>query len=161
MTDAHRPATSTLSRSVSVTASPERVWELVSDLPGMGAFSPENRGGTWTRGATGPALGAAFVGRNGSGGRSWSTRSTVTRCEPGRSFAFAVRSVGLPVAEWTYEIEPTEQGCRLTEQWQDRRGRVMRVLGPVVTGVQDRESFTTASIEQTLAAVKERAEQPG
>ncbi len=154
------PAPSTISRTVEVAASPDRVWELVSDLPGMGAFSPENTGGSWTGGATGPAVGAGFVGRNGSGGRRWSTRSTVTRCSPGREFAFAVRSLGLPVAEWAYEIEATPQGCRVTEQWQDRRGRVMHVLGRLVTGVQDRGTFTATSIEQTLASVKQRAEQP-
>lgn len=149
----------TLSRSAVVAAAPHRVWELVSDLPAMGEYSLENTGGAWVGGATGPAVGAVFQGRNGSGLRRWSTRSTVTRCEPGRSFAFRVAAVGLPVAEWAYDVEPVDGGCRLTETWTDRRGGLITRIGRLVSGVSDREAFTVRSIEQTLERVKTRAEQ--
>ena len=147
-----------VSRSTTVAAAPEAVWELVSDLPAMGAFSPENQGGQWVGDATGPAVGAVFVGRNGQGKRRWSTRSTVTRCEPGREFAFEVRSLGLPVAEWAYDVQPEDGGCRLTETWTDRRGRAITLLGRLATGVADRAAYTAESIELTLARVKVRAE---
>ena len=39
-----------------IAAAPERVYELVSDLPRMGEWSPENTGGTWIKGAKGPAV---------------------------------------------------------------------------------------------------------
>ena len=148
----------TISRSTVVAAPPERVWELVSDLPGMGRFSPENAGGRWAGGATGPAVGARFRGSNRAGRRRWSTSSTVTRCEPGRAFSFVVTAGGLGVAQWSYDLEPVEGGTRVTETWQDRRSSLMSVLGRLTTGVQDRESFTAKSIEQTLAAVKAAAE---
>lgn len=148
-----------IARTVEVAAPVDRVWELVSDLPRMGEFSPENQGGSWQRGATGPAVGAGFRGRNRSGRRRWSTRCTVTRCEPGRSFAFAVSAVGMPVAEWSYDLQPTATGCTLTETWRDRRSGLMSWLGRRTTGVQDRTSFTATSIEQTLARIKGRAEQ--
>ena len=148
----------TVSRSTVVAAPPDRVWELVSDLPGMGRFSPENDGGRWTGGATGPVVGARFRGTNRAGRRRWSTLSTVTRCEPGRSFAFLVTSAGLGVAQWSYELEPVDGGTRLTETWQDRRGGLVGSLGKVLTGVGDREAFTATSVEHTLAAVKAAAE---
>lgn len=151
-------APQTVSRSTTVAAPPQAVWELVSDLPGMGAFSPESTGGSWVGGATGPAVGASFRGRNAAGRRRWSTRSTVVRSEPGRAFAFDVSAGGLPVAQWAYELEPTADGCRLTETWTDRRGRLMTVLGRLTTGVADRAGFTALSIEQTLDRVKQRAE---
>lgn len=154
MSDAPR----TLSRSTLVAASPERVWDLVSDLPGMGEFSPENAGGSWLGGATGPAVGAVFRGRNQRGLHRWSTRCTVTRCEPGRAFAFAVSSAGMPVADWAYEVEPADTGCRLTETWTDRRGALVSAAGRLVSGVGDRAAFTARSIEQTLERVKARAE---
>ena len=149
----------TLSRSTVVAAAPHRVWELVSDLPAMGEYSSENTGGAWVGGATGPAVGAVFRGRNGSGLHRWSTRCTVTRCEPGRSFAFRVAAVGLPVAEWAYDVEPVDGGCRLTETWTDHRGALITRIGRLVSGVSDREAFTVRSIEQTLKRVKLRAEQ--
>lgn len=152
-------ATRTLSRSTSVEAPPQRVWDLVTDLPRMGEFSPENVGGSWVGAAPGPALGAVFRGRNRRGAHRWSTRCTVTRCEPGRAFAFAVSSLGLPVAEWAYELEPTPEGCRLTETWTDRRGALVTAAGRLISGVGDRAGFTATSIEQTLARVKAQAEQ--
>ena len=43
-----------------IAAPAEKVWALVSDLPRMGEWSPENEGGAWADGATGPAMGATF-----------------------------------------------------------------------------------------------------
>lgn len=151
--------TSTVSRSVVVAAAPEQVWDLISDLPGMGAYSPENTGGSWQKGATGPAVGAVFRGTNTQGRKSWSTRSVVTRCEPGAAFAFSVSGGGLAVADWSYAVVATDEGCRVTETWQDRRGRLVKSIGKLLTGIEDRDAFTAQSIEQTLARVKERAEQ--
>jgi hypothetical protein len=149
----------TVSCSTEVAATPEAVWALVSDLPGMGRFSPENRGGSWTSGG-GPSVGAVFRGRNAQGWRRWSTRSRVVESEPGRSFAFDVASLGLPVASWRYDLAPTPAGCTLTETWTDRRGRVMRTVGVVATGVSDRRRYARTSMEHTLAAVKAAAEGP-
>ncbi|MDP3714220.1 MAG: SRPBCC family protein [Mycobacteriales bacterium] len=147
-----------LSRSTEIAASPEVVWALVSDLPAMGRFSPENVGGSWKGGATGPAVGARFTGRNRAGVRRWSTQVRVSRCEPGRAFAFDVSSFGLAVSRWSYDLEPTETGCRVTETWEDRRGRLVTTGGRLLTGVADRESHTAQGMERTLAAVKAVAE---
>lgn len=152
---------SSLSRSTTIAATPQRVFDLVTDLPGMGRFSPENAGGRWLAGATGPAVGVGFRGQNRRGLHRWSTRCTVTRCEPGRAFAFAVSSMGLPVADWAYDIEVDGDGSRLTETWTDRRGRLITLAGRLVSGVADRSAFTAESIERTLAGVKEAAEQQG
>ena len=151
----------TISRTVHVDAPAQRVWELVSDLPGMGRLSPENAGGTWKGGATGPAVGARFKGRNRNGVRRWSTSVRVTRCEPGAAFAFAVSSVaGIPVSEWTYLIEPSGDGCEVTETWQDRRPGWFKGPAGVVTGVMTRDDASTAvNLEATLQALKAVAEQ--
>jgi len=144
-------------RSETVSAPAARVWQLVSDLPGMGRFSPENTGGRWVRG-DGPAVGAVFRGRNAQGWRRWGTRCEVVVCEPGRAFAFEVSAAGLPVAGWRFDVEPDGAGCRVTETWTDRRGAVVRLAGAVATGVRDRRVWTATSVEQTLRAVKQAAE---
>lgn len=152
--------TTSVSRFVDIAAPAGRVWEIVSDLPGMGSLSPESTGGVWTDGG-GPRLGAVFRGTNAQGSRTWSTRSRVVRCEPGQAFAFDVSSGGLPVAQWSYELAPAaDGGCRVTETWVDRRGRLATLAGRMLTGVQDRRAFTANSIETTLKQVKTRAEMP-
>jgi len=145
---------------VEVAADPHVVWSLVTDLPRMGEFSPENVGGHWLNGATGPAVGAEFRGTNRNGSRRWTTRVRVVACKPGRLFAFDVRTpFGVRVSRWSYELVPTEAGCRLTENWY-RVGNwlIRRVMGPRVTGRADRPGYNVRSIEHTLAAVKAHAE---
>ncbi len=104
-----------------IAAPAEKVWALVSDLPRMGEWSPENQGGKWVKGASGPALGAVFRGTNRSGFRRWSTNVTVIGCTPGQLFEFAVTAGPLEVAHWRYEFEETPGGCTVTESFQDRR----------------------------------------
>jgi hypothetical protein len=152
----------TISRSVHVDAPARRVWDLVSDLPNMGRLSPENTGGSWRSGATGPAVGARFKGSNRHGARRWSTTVKVTRWEPGSGFAFAVSSLlGIPVSEWSYDIAPAGAGgCDVTETWADRRPGWFKRPAGLVTGVMTRDDTSTAvNLEQTLAAVKAVAEQ--
>jgi hypothetical protein len=150
-----------ISRSVEIDAPADRVWSLVSDLPGMGRLSPENAGGRWLTGATAPAVGARFRGANRRGWRRWSTAVRVTDCEPGRSFGFEVRSLGMGVAHWSYAVSPRPGGSTVTETWEDRRGRAMALIGRLATGVADRGAFTATNIESTLAALKAHAESGG
>ncbi|HKN96187.1 MAG TPA: SRPBCC family protein [Pseudonocardiaceae bacterium] len=150
----------TISRSVEIAADPRAVWSMVTDLPRMDRFSPENIGGRWLPPATGPAVGARFRGTNRNGVKEWWTRARVVACEPGRRFMFDVRTpFGVRVSRWCYEITPTPAGCRLSEHW-FRVGNVIvrRFLGPRVTGRADRPGFNATSIEHTLAAVKRHAE---
>ncbi len=145
----------TISRSTVLSADPEVVWAIVTDLPNMGELSPENVGGHWVGGATGPAVGARFRGVNRGPGKEWETNVLVTDCEPPRWFAFDVRSpFGMRVSRWAYEITPTADGCVLTEHWYRVGNKfVQRYLGPIVTGKADRPGFNAHSMEQTLAAV--------
>ena len=130
-----------------IAAPAEKVWELVADLPRMGEWSPENQGGKWVNGATGPALGAVFKGNNRNGFRRWSTKVTVVGCEPAKVFEFAVTSGPLEVANWRYEFEETDGGCRVTESWVDKRkpwfAAVARVMGEHSAGTAERQMAQT------------------
>jgi Polyketide cyclase / dehydrase and lipid transport len=139
-----------------IAAPSDKVWGLVADLPRMGEWSPENAGGKWMNGATGPALGAVFKGNNRNGLRRWSTKVTVVGCEPARVFEFAVTSGPLEVANWRYEFEQTEGGCRVTESWVDKRkpwfATIARVMGDHSPGAAERQ------IAQTLDNLAKAAE---
>ncbi|HEY1827518.1 MAG TPA: SRPBCC family protein [Acidimicrobiales bacterium] len=110
-----------VAESRQIAAPPDKVWAMVSDLPRMGDWSPENVGGEWIKGATGPALGALFKGKNRNGFRRWSTTAKVIDCQPGTAFEIAITSFGFHVASWRYDFEPTPDGCTVTESWNDKR----------------------------------------
>ncbi len=137
--------------SQAIDAPPSVVWAMVTDLPRMGEWSPEAAGGEWLGGATGPALGAKFKGRNKNGKKSWSTMSKVTTFDVERTFAFDASSVGMKIARWTYSIEPTASGCVVTETWTDQRNAILPLLGKIVSGVADREEHNRYGMTTTLA----------
>jgi uncharacterized protein YndB with AHSA1/START domain len=106
--------------TVHMSASPQAVWELVSDVTNTGKFSPETFEAEWIEGSAGPAVGARFRGhvkRNGKGPIYW-TKCTVTECEPGQVFAFGVDGPGgKPVNTWRYEFKPSGDGTDVTESF--------------------------------------------
>lgn len=142
----------TVSRTIN--ASPEAIFALVSDLPRMGEWSPENAGGTWQKGATGPALGAKFKGNNKHGDKSWSTTVTVTGCVPGKEFGFHVTVPPVKVAHWHYRIIDNGDGSStVTESWTDQRPGLIKKLGAKMSGVDDRAGHNKAGMETTLAKI--------
>lgn len=145
--------------SARVEAPAEKVFEMVADLSRMGEWSPECTRVEWLGGAGGTAVGARFKGHNQRGVRRWSTKGKVVALQPPREVAFEITSVAnLPVARWTYTVEPDGAGCTLTERWDDLRGGVMKFLGLVATGVNNREEHNTKGMEETLQRIKAAAE---
>jgi uncharacterized protein YndB with AHSA1/START domain len=105
--------------TVHMAATPEKIWDLVSDVTRIGRYSPETIGAEWLDGATGPAAGARFRGhvkRNGIGPTYW-TSCVVTECVHGEAFAFAVEVGGRPVNVWTYRLEASGDGTDVTESF--------------------------------------------
>ena len=103
--------------SLRMAASPEKVWALVSDVTRIGEFSPETFEARWTRGSTGPEVGAYFKGhvkRNGVGPTYW-TPCQVTRCVPGEVFEFRVGTEDVAVNNWGYRLEADGDGTVVTE----------------------------------------------
>jgi len=139
---------------------PETVWALISDLPRMGQWSNENEGGKWLDGATGPEFGAEFRGSNRNGVRRWSTKVTVVAADPGSRFAFDVGLIGLPISQWSYDLEPTDAGCRVTETWTDRRPGWFVPFARLATGVSDRAAHTRDGMALTLERVAAEVESP-
>ncbi len=98
-------------------------------------------------------VGTIFTGSNRRGVFRWSTRCRVVQAEPGVSFAFDVTYVGLSVARWLYRLEPVADGTVVHEEWFDHRGRLMKLLGTLGTGVADRETHNRRTMQETLDAL--------
>ena len=106
--------------TVHFTASPEAIWELVSDVTRIGEYSPETFEAEWLNGATGPEVDAEFRGhvkRNEKGPTYW-TKCRVVTCEPGKAFAFGVLVNGKIINTWGYELTPVDGGTDVTESFQ-------------------------------------------
>lgn len=143
---------------IEIDASPERVYEIVADMPGYKDWVGENEGGSWSQGATGAAVGVKFRGVN-RGRAAWKTTSTITAADPGRHFAFDVTMGVMPIAQWEYLIEASDGGgCRVTESTRRKVPWIMTQLARPLTGVADRDAENQRNIERSLAALKSRAE---
>jgi len=103
--------------SLHMSAPPERVYELLTDVAGMGRLSPECTGGHWLDGSVEPVVGARFKGTNKRGWAQWSTTNTVVAAEPGQAFAFETKQSGI---RWRYELvaEADGGGTTVTESRQ-------------------------------------------
>jgi hypothetical protein len=107
-------------QQIMISAAAECLYDMVADLPRMGEWSPECHSVEWERGATGPAVGARFVGHNRGGPRElirWSRRGRVLTADPGREFAFVTEEGGRESTVWRYRFEPVDGGTRVTESY--------------------------------------------
>lgn len=106
-----RPVAARVERMIA--ASPEVIYDLVTDISRMGEWSPETIEAEWIKGATVAEVGARFRGRNRLGPNSWSTKPTVIEADRGRIFAFRVP--GKSGATWTYEFAAVDGGTLVIE----------------------------------------------
>jgi hypothetical protein len=104
--------------SIDIAASPDVVFDLVSDVTRIGEWSPECHGADWLDDQRG--LGARFKGHNRSGRNKWSRVCEIVDHQPGREFAY--RTVpGFrfgPSADssvWRFSIVPTDTGSHITQ----------------------------------------------
>jgi carbon monoxide dehydrogenase subunit G len=121
-----------------IAASPDAVWQLVSDINVPARFSSELTGAEWVGDASVGALGACFEGHNRHDAiGSWTTTSTVVGFEPGRTFAWAVGDVADPSATWRFDLEPDGDGTLVT--FAARIGPGPSGLTPAIEAMPDKE----------------------
>ncbi len=149
----------TVSVSRTIAASPDALYELVSDLPQMGRWSPENQGGRWADETTGPTVGARFIGVNDNErGRRWKTTVRVTAADRPSRFAFDVTKGPLAISTWDYTFTGDGTNCQVTETWIDRRSRFLRIVGRLSPShVADRATHNRAGMEVTLQRLERAA----
>jgi uncharacterized protein YndB with AHSA1/START domain len=157
-----KPAPVAVTVTKIISASPETVYDLVSDITRIPEFSPENVKGEWIGNTTAPAVGVRFKGTNRIGKTSWSTKPTVTAADRGRHFAFKVP--GKSGALWSYEFSPVAEGTLVTESMsQDVASPLPIRIIQRRSGVTDRASHLRAGMTTTLdrvAAVAQATHRP-
>lgn len=136
-----------------------RVWALIADVTRMGEWSPETTGCKWIRGATGPQVGARFVGKNRHGKRRWATLCIVTESLPGQRFSFRVGAGPVKIAQWTYDIQASgDNSCVVTESTINLENKVIAKLGDLLTNTKNRAEHNRAGMQLTLARLAAAAE---
>lgn len=159
MPDAHEIGQSADSASVRISAPPEAIYAIVTDIAGMGRLSPECTGGKWLDGASGPAVGVRFKGTNKRGMARWSTTNTIVTAEPGRAFAFETKDSGI---RWSYTMEPDGEGTVVTESRTEfaERPTLARVFSKLfLGGVEEHDDEMRQGLVHTLERLKQVAEQ--
>ena len=156
------PDERTSKASITIDASPDKVYDLIVDVAQMGNISPESTGTIGNPGDL--TVGDKFWGLNKRGAWRWFTRCTVLAADPGRTFEFDVDFGPMPVSRWRYDIVPAGDGCEVTETWEDRRdgalaGPIKAVGSMIIPG--PRAEHNQANIEATLQRLKELAEAKG
>jgi hypothetical protein len=148
-----------------VEAPPEQVWRIVSDIHLMPELSDEVQRVEWQDGATGPSVGARFVGYNKHEAfGEWQTTSIVTECEEPTVFAWAIGDVEFPGAIWRFTIEPNGEGSTL-RQWV-QMGPARSGLSVAIERMPDKEQKIVfvrlreyeTGMAANLAEIKSRAE---
>ena len=164
-TGARYADTPTVEASTWIDADPARVWDLVSDIELMPAFSNELKAVEWAGGSDSPRIGARFVGHNEHDAfGQWSTTSQIVACDRPREFAWAVGEPDNPTATWRFRLTPRDGGTNLSFWMQMGPGR--SGLSVAIESMPDKEEKIVfvrmrefeAAISKTLAAIKRLAE---
>ncbi len=142
-----------ISATVEMKASPEEVWQVVSDLGRMPEFSPELRK-AFVIGK--PGLGANIIGINRRKVVVWPTTSKVVRWEPGYAVAWKTRESG---ATWVYELEPSSTGTTVTGRRVLSKFTIgTALLGPAIGGAEGHDAELADGIRTTLERIRATVE---
>jgi hypothetical protein len=156
MTD---PRARTHQESITVAATPETVYDLVSDITRTGEWSPVCTSCWWDDASEAGRVGAWFTGRNELPDRTWETRSQVVAADRGREFAWIV---GGSFVRWGFTLDPDGATTRLTESWKflpDGIAMFVEKYGDrAAVEIDVRTTHAHDGIPRTLAAIKQIAE---
>jgi hypothetical protein len=143
------------------------VWALVCDIQLPARFSSEFNGGEWQDGASSPAPGARFTGRNYHPAiGNWETTSTICEFQTEQVLGWSVGDPDQPSARWRFTLAADADGggTRLT-QWM-QIGPGPSGISEAIESMPDKESRIlhrrlaehSANMTATLAGIKEVAE---
>jgi hypothetical protein len=141
-----------------VDADPGRLYDMVSDLPRVGEWSPECEGVDWEDEIAVPVEGSTFVGHNAVGpGRriKYSRHGRVLAAERGKEFAFITDEGGRESTVWRYRFEAGAGGTRVIESYEVRW---IPVWARIIDVPLNRHKELVENMRTTLERLKVAAE---
>jgi uncharacterized protein YndB with AHSA1/START domain len=147
-----------------VDASPAAVWEVVGDPRRTGEWSHECLDVDFVDGATTPAMGVRFRGRNQVGKTGWSRTCEIVGLDPGREISWRTVPTQLyrDSTIWTITVEPEDAGTRITERYQVvKLGPLFdRFIYQFVKVHRDRRAALTADLGRIGAVARDPERRP-
>jgi uncharacterized protein YndB with AHSA1/START domain len=150
--------------SMRIDASPEDVWDLVTNVSRVPEFSPEVVRATWVEGGPQePVIHARFAGTNKLADFEWTRVCTVVAADRPRVFAYTVgdRFDGSPSGTWTFECEADEEGTVVRQRFahapEGRSGtRLLAEQDPAKAAaiIETRRGILERGMASTLEAIK-------
>ena len=153
-----------LTLETDIKSTPEKLWNLISDINISSNFSNEFEGADWIDET--PQEGARFKGRNKNEKiGEWEVTCYVTSYEPNKVFAWAAGDMEKPAATWEFRLIPLAGATRL---------RFSMSLGPGPSGltriieqmpdsekkiISNRQKDQTVNMRKTIEGIKKLAEQ--
>jgi hypothetical protein len=148
-----------------IDATPEMVYDLVSDVPRTPEWSPEVIACRWLGGATSAAPGARFTAWNKKNWFAWSNRPVVETAERAREFAITRTEPGGGTIRWYYRLEPDAGGTSAALGYQVLKPvpRTLHVMVRMLLGVRDLRDDLHQNMTTSLGKIAEIAagQEPG
>ncbi|MEV6277441.1 SRPBCC family protein [Nocardia sp. NPDC051832] len=144
-----------LEASIDIAASPEQVWQVVSDLKRIPEFSPQT---VRTIPVGKIKTGTFAINLNRDGKLFWPTTSRVVRFEPNSAIAFKVLENR---AIWSFTLEPTATGTRLIQRRDSPNGTTLFSRKSIELGMGGYERFDgvlVRGMNETLQGIKTAVE---
>lgn len=144
---------------IHINATPNEVYAIVADISHTPEWSPEVINARWAKGATGPAAGARFKGRNRSRLLVWTRKCEVVTAKPGDEFAFRTLHdlLNREGTLWSYTFQPSDGGTLVTESY-DADGVPTRFIRALAWMLAARPDDMTPHMRTSLERIKEIAE---
>lgn len=137
-----------VSASTRVRATPEEVYSVISDVRRIPEWSPECSRVEVLDDVT-------FRGHNRRRLGRWTTTAEIVTAHQSTEFTFVVRMMGKPFTRWSYEVEPTPAGSRLTETFTMCQDLSLAawLFEQVALGVRDRRADLQGNLDQSVRAI--------
>ena len=146
-------------QSILVKATPVALYDMVSDIPRTGEWSPVCTACWWDDPEEAGKVGAWFTGHNELPERTWETRSRIAAADRGREFAWIV---GSGYVRWGFTFDPVGTATNLTESWQFLPAGIAmfheKYADRAAAEIDARTRQAHDGIPKTLAAIKRISE---